>query len=240
MLLTVGVLLVVFLAATTWLGRSERVELALPPVGRVLIVSNAGPVELRNGQANTFVGNESWLFNRPVIETLADGDEVVVRVTCGGSMPCRSASTLTVTAGTEVVVVSTAGPVLVAKFGGDVTVYDGYGDTALGAVTGSVKVVSEKGGVFGSGLAVSRIDVSTVSSEVALDFLILPERVLVVTGPEATRLRLPEGEVSLSIDSPEELQNLEIDSTAGAPTEIVIRSEGPVSVTPPVNVQPKE
>ena len=231
---------VLAMASASWIDGSDTNRVEIPVVGRVLLVSNAGPVEVRNGEANQLVSQESWLLNRPKIESLGDNDEVVIRVTCEGRLPCRSSTVLTVRPGTEVVVVATDGTVLVDTMDGDLTVYDGYGDTLLGPLTGSVKVVSESGRVSGSGLSVSQIDVSTVSSEVALDFQDLPERVLVVTGPEATRLRLPEGDVTLVVMSPEDLQNLEVDSVAGAASEITIRSDGPVTVTPPLEVEPKE
>ncbi len=231
---------VLAMVSASWIDGSDTFRVEIPVVGRVLLVSNAGPVEVRNGDANQLVSQESWLLNRPKIESLGDSDEVVIRVTCEGRLPCRSSATLTVLPGTEVVVVATDGTVLVDKMDGNLTIYDGYGDTLLGALSGSVKVVSESGRVSGNGLSVSQIDVSTVSSEVALDFQTLPERVLVVTGPEATRLRLPEGDVTLLVTSPENLQDLEVDSVRGAASEITIHSEGPVTVTPPLEVQPKE
>ncbi|MEZ5342602.1 MAG: hypothetical protein R2706_14490 [Acidimicrobiales bacterium] len=212
----------------------------LPAVGRVLIVTSAGPIEVASGDTNTLTRNESWLFSPPQVESASDDDEVVIRVTCEGRMPCRSALTLTVMPGTEVVVIATGGTVLATGLAGDVTIYDGYGDTVLGALSGSVKVVSDRGRVAGSGLSVSELDVSTVSSEVALSFTALPERVLVVTGREATRIRLPEGDVVLAITSPEELQNIEVEPTAGASSALTIRSDGPVSITPPVDVAPKD
>ncbi len=233
-------LAVLAMASSSWIDRSDTNRLEIPVVGRVLLVSNAGPVEVRNGDMNQLMTNESWLLNRPKIESLGDNDEVVVRVTCEGRLPCRSSTVLTVLPGTEVVVVATEGPVLVDRMDGDLTIYDGYGDTLLGALTGSVKVVSESGRVSGNGLSVSQIDVSTVSSEVALEFQTLPERVLVVTGPEATRLRLPEGDVTLMVTSPENLQNFEVESVPGSASEITIRSNGPVTITPPLEVKPKE
>lgn len=233
-------LAVLAMASSSWIDRSDTNRLEIPAVGRVLIISNAGPVEVRNGEANQLTSNESWLLNRPKTESLGDSDEVVVRVTCEGRLPCRSSTVLTVLPGTEVVVVATKGSVLVDRMDGSLTIYDGHGDTLLGALTGSVKVVSESGRVSGNGLSVSQIDVSTVSSEVALEFQTLPERVLVVTGPESTRLRLPEGDVTLMVTSPENLQNFEVDSVPGSASEITVLSKGPVTITPPLEVKPKE
>ncbi len=228
------------MVSSSWIDRSDTYRLEIPVVGRVLLISNAGPVEVRNGDVNQLTSNESWLLNRPKIESLGDSDEVVVRVTCEGRLPCRSATVLTVLPGTEVVIVATEGSVLVDQMDGALTIYDGHGNTLLGALSGSVKVVSESGRVSGNGLSVSQIDVSTVSSEVALEFQTLPERVLVVTGRESTRLRLPEGDVTLMVTSPENLQNFEVESVLGSASVITIRSNGPVTITPPLEVQPKE
>ena len=106
-MLVLVLLLSVFLVGG-WLDRSAEERLGLIDTQRLVVISDAGPVVVQAAEVLTLTHQDSWLISEPKLEIVEGDAETVVRSRCSGAFPCRSALTVTVPAGIELVVVASS------------------------------------------------------------------------------------------------------------------------------------
>ncbi len=209
---------------------TSTIEIGTP--GRLIVVNSAGPVEVRQSEDVTSVEHrDSWLLSRPVVEQSVVGSDVVVRLSCPGRTPCRSAVTVAATPGVELVVVG-SGVVTVPSFDGSLTVLAERDGVTLGPIRGSARVVAQDD-VSGFALASTELDVSTVDGELSLDFARPPDRVLLVGSTKPVGADFPDdaaydvtveaagGDVNVDVPEP---------AVGDEPVVVVVRTAGDVTI----------
>lgn len=216
-----------------WFDRSEQAVSDLGAPTRVLLVSDAGPVEIVTADTARLTRRDSWLVSRPQVEMATVDDEVVVRVTCPGRFPCRSLLRLEAPAGVELVVVATRGIVDVTSFDGRLTVFTTASDgVVMGPIAGSARVVSRDGVIRGSSLRAEELDIAVEDARVEVSFALPPDSVVVSAGEDLVALEVPDQLYRLEVETDSSTVEIGIDEATTADRQIVIRSDGPVRVVP--------
>lgn len=236
--LGLAILIAFFVAG--WSDQSAEETLEFAAAQRLMVVTNAGPVEVLTGQTLQVTHADSWLGSRPEIESAAVGGEAVVRVRCEGIMPCRSALTIEAPPGAEVVVVSEDDLVNLTQFDGSVTVYSRRGGVSLGAVSGSAKIVSLDGDVIGTGMELDTVTVAAEHSAIAMSFAAAPQSVVITGGSASVELYVPDVGYSVSVRQPDgaDSSHVQIGIEEKSPPSaadgrlISVVSAGPVTVMP--------
>ncbi len=225
-----GLAITVFLV-DGWMDRSSEDRVDLAPTGRILVISDAGPIVVKSGPTNSLKHSDSWLFSRPGLEVSERPDETIVRSRCSGFSPCRSTLELTVTPGIELVVVAAEEGAHIEHFDGRFTVFSSseHGLVTLGPITGTGRVVAAGGSVEGFGLHLDQLDVEVLGARVMLQFAEVPTAVNVRGGRAATSLRLPAGDYDLGISSPRAV-SIGFDSVPGAASTVTVVSDGVVDI----------
>ncbi len=249
--------IVLVVAASSWLARSSRSITGFEAAGTVLIVNDAGPVRVRSlaslgadvdgveaasddsGAAAIAAGglvvrsSDSWLLRRPVVESLFEDGGLVVRVTCPGRLPCRASLEIFVADGVELTVVAASDMVEVDSFDGSLLVFSGDEGVVLGSVSGSVSVVSD-GPVRGSSLGPSELTVDVVDDLVEIAYLDAPTVLAVNGGAGAISIELP-GDVDYAVDIEAPAPDVSVDVDDLSERRVSVRSSGPVVVSPVVS-----
>jgi hypothetical protein len=228
--LVVGALVSIFFLLG-WFDRSEVGTFSLGQPDRILLVSDAGTVEVVAGNEAAISHNDSWLFSRPRIESAERSGEAVVRVTCPGHFPCRSTVTLTAPTGVELVVVATNGVVDINRFDGKLTVFSTSNDVVLASSSGSARIFSRNGSVRGFGLGFAEIDVETEDSAVELRYAVAPDSVVIRGDETKIEVALPKARYRVRIDTTSTEVDVGFNSTESSERFIVIRSRGPVRLS---------
>lgn len=234
-------LLVLSILGTTWLSSSRSEVHDLGTSAELLIVSDAGPVRIRTLAAFEADGEEvssggvlvrstqSWLLRAPKIEQVGDGASSAFRVTCPSRFPCRASLEVYVPSGTAVSIVAADDAVQVDGFAGALSLFAGEGGVSLGAVSGSVSIVS-KGPVAGDSLGPAELTIDAVDSDVTLRYLDAPTVLAVVAGNGDVSIVLPRGE-DFAVDAQAPDVDLSIPSDPSAERIVSVRSEGAVTIT---------
>ncbi len=230
-----GVALVATFFVFGWLDRSALETVDLGAARRIVVISDAGPVGVTVGETNQLDHGDSWLVQRPTFELDRDDDEVVVRLRCDTAWPCRSAAAVRVVSGTELVVVADGGTVTVERFDGELTVFAGHDQVALGPVRGSARVVAGSGDVLGNGLGLGQLTVEVDRAEIDLEFAESPQSVVITSAEGPVRLRVPDTGYDVAVRVGEDRVDdvaIGVDAVPGADAMISIRGSGPVVVDP--------
>ncbi len=233
--LTVVVVLAALFFGFGWLGRTDEASLGFGDRRRIVIVSDAGPVNVISGDENLASHIDSFLVRRPTIELATDDDEAVLRVLCDTRWPCRAATTIEVKPGTELLVISSGGTVQVSSFSGDLTVFSDHDDVYLGPLAGSARVVSATGDVVGFGLTLQQLTVQLDDAAMDLEFAASPESVVLTNERGVVDLVVPDTGYAVTVfteDDLADLVDLQIGTDPDTPSTVSIRSGGAVTVAP--------
>ncbi len=236
-LLTVPLLLILLaVLGSSWFDRTDVTTIEIGATNRILLVNDAGPIRIRSLAESEgppeLVLRDSWLIRRPELEQVAGAEGVVIRLSCPTRFPCRSAAELSVAAGTEVVVVSTDGLVEVGRFDGSLTVFSSGEGVALGAISGSTRVVSD-GVVFGSDLQSTSASVMASEGDVDITFSRSPAALVIEADGGRVDVVVPNQRFRLDIESSEGTIVADVRESETADRTILVRSVGPVTVRNP-------
>lgn len=216
-----------------WFDQSVETTNELGNPSRLVVEAGAGPIQITvsaDDQARLH-RQDSWLFSEPSYEEESDGGSLIVRSTCPGSFPCRSALRLEVPAGMVVEVVAEDGVVDIVSFDGDLTVRSTASDgVILGPATGSVSIDSPAGEVVGRHVQVNELSVTASAGAVDLVFARAPTVLSVAADDETVQVFVPDLLYRLDIATSSAEVEIDVDRAAGAPREIAISSTGPVTV----------
>ncbi len=217
-----------------WLHQSDVAEVDFDPASRVLVISSAGPVTIVEGPDLRLTHRDSWLLNAPRIEWESDDDELIVRLTCPGRLPCRSSAEITVPTSSELVLVVDGHSAHLESFDGEVTVYGSGEDTivTMGAVSGSGRVVSSGDLVRGFGVQLSHLDVEAASARVDLAFDSPPNGLVVNGGENPVSLVLPEEEYEIGVVTAADRYRAGLDNVPGAERHVSVEADGLVQISP--------
>ncbi len=238
--------MVLFWAATAWLQRSGREVVDFEPAESYRFRSDAGPVDITDGDRPLLRYDASWLLGGPVIASEPPGDgspgsggaPSSIELGCPGPFPCRARSRLEVPAGSPLDVVSLRGDVSVVGFDGDLAIETiGRWDVFLGPLTGSLSVATESGGVFGFGLNADDVEIATTGGEIELRFATRPRRVVIRSGGEPVTLELPDGDYAVNVKGGSSI-TIDVGRLAGADSEILVEAGGPVRIQPRTDENP--
>lgn len=217
-----------------WFDQSIEQTLEVDAPTRLVIVSDAGPVgvsSIEAGQAAAITRRDSWLFSEPRFETVESVGETVVRVTCPGRFPCRSALHAEVPVGTEVIVVATTGVVDVQSHTGSLTVYSSASDgVVLGPVGGSARIVSRGGPISGFHLALDDLDVEADQSPVRISFSASPMSVRVSGSEELVQIAVPQRFYRVDIETGSASVEVGVHQSINSDRGIEVVANGPVQV----------
>jgi hypothetical protein len=224
-------LVVVAVFAVGWLERSEtdRVELGTP--SRVVVVSEAGPLEVAEAEGTAALEvAASYLVLGPEVDTIVEVDRTVVVVRCPGWTPCRTASRLEVPPGTIVEAVVVDDVVNVGPFSGELhlTVEDGH--VAVGPVSGPLVVLTGSASVRATDLRTDTATIRSVSGPVDVTARVAPVSLTIEAVTSPVRLRLPAGPYHLALQG-EPLHVEGIESVRRRANVVTVDTGGPVSVT---------
>jgi hypothetical protein len=230
-----GLFVVVAFFVFGWSDRStvEVIELGAPR--RVIVVSDAGPVVVRTSDSNRVTHSDSWVVRGPTVDLGSDQDESVVRIRCVTRFPCRSATTVDLVPGVELVVISLRDAVDVASFDGALTVFSEGGDVVLGPLRGSARVVSAAGRIDGFGLRATELTVEVDRAAIDLQFDSAPTSVVLTSVAGPIRLETPDTGYDVMVRTGPANANrvdVEVANVPGAASTVSIRSDGPVSILP--------
>ena len=220
-------------AGSGWFDRSAEETLDLATPARVLLVNDAGPVRVRSHDAAdggaSLTYRDSWLVRRPTLEQETGIEGAVIRLTCATWLPCRSSTELSVPAGTEVVVVSSVGLVEVGDFDGVISVFSTGEGVALGAVSGSIRIVSE-GSVEGFSLTADAVEVLVSEGDAHLRFARSPSELAIAADQGAAQVSVPNQRFVVDAVSTSADVTLDLRQSETADRVIVIRAAGPVVI----------
>lgn len=216
-----------------WFDQSVESTIELGTPARLVVEGGAGPIQVTTStddQARLH-RQDSWLFSEPLYEEENSGGSLVVRSSCPGVFPCRSALRLEVPAGMVVEVIAADGVVDVVSFDGDLTVRSTAPDgVILGPATGSVLIDSPNGEVVGRHVQVDDLTVIASGEPVDLVFARAPVVLSVTADDEMVQVLVPDLLYRLDIATSSADVEIDVDRAAGAPREITISSTGPVTV----------
>lgn len=247
---SIGILVIVGFFGFGWLDRTEEASLTFGDLRRIVVISDAGPVEVASGEENRAHHVDSFMLRGPTIELATDDDEAVFRVRCETSWPCRATTSIEVKPGTELLVIATGGTVQVSSFSGDLTVFASAGEVLLGPVAGSARVVSDDGDVAGFGLSLDELTVEVDDAELDLEFAQSPASVVLTSDRGSVDLSLPDTGYDLRLPEPDERDaaidlQLRADATDASsasaqttettdegPGTVAIRANGTITVRP--------
>jgi hypothetical protein len=228
----VSAVLAAAVLAAGWFDRSEVDRLEVGRPGRLVVVNDAGPIEVSEGEGVAVVEvAASYVLRGPAVEVAEGEAGTVVRVVCEGWPPCRAALAVQVPPGTTVEAVSPGDVVAFGPFTGEVTAVSGTGLVVLGPVWGPVRVAVGSAPVRAADLYSAEVVVEAVDGPVELAARVPPAslRVEAVTSPVV--LLVPDGEYHLDVEgSPARIGDVEV--ARRAPSAVRIRSAGPVEVAP--------
>lgn len=217
-----------------WFDQSMESAMSVAAPSRLVIVSDAGRVELSSveeGEAVQIEWRDSWLFSEPRIETAESNGEFVVRLTCPGRFPCRSDLSAAVPEGTDVVVLATDGVVDVRGHVGSLLVLSQSPDgVLLGPVAGSARIFSSHGSVNGFHLALDDLELVVEQSPVRLDFSEPPTAVQVTAADDLVQIGLPQRFYRVGIDTASPSVVVDVNQSINSDRGIDVQSEGPVRV----------
>lgn len=232
---TIGVLVIGVFLALGWADRSDVGTIDTGLVGRMLVISDAGPVEVTRGEQNRVTHSDSWLVRPPQIEVVADDDEAVVRIRCRTSWPCRSAVKVETRPGVELVVIAADGGVQLESFEGALTVFADQGEIVAGPLVGSARLVNGSAGVRGFGLGLTELTVDVDEAPIDVQFAQSPSSVVLSSAEGPIRLEVPDTGYQFTIRTPEDsVDDVDISliSTDTSDAQISIRTDGPITVVP--------
>ena len=217
-----------------WFDQSIEQTLEVDASIRLVIISDAGPVEVSSieaGQPTAVTRNDSWLFSEPQFETMESAGETVVRVTCPGRFPCRSALRVEVPVGVEVVVVATTGVVDVQNHSGSLLVYSSASEgVVLGPVGGSARIVSRGGPISGFHLTLDDLELEADQSPVRVSFSKSPTSVRVSGSEELVQIALPQRFYRVDIEAGSASVEVGVNQSINSDRAIEVVSKGPVQV----------
>lgn len=218
-----------------WFDQSVETTSELGSPARLVVEGGAGPIQVTvssDDQARVH-RQDSWLFSEPTYEEEESGDSLIVRSTCPGVFPCRSALRLEVPVGMVVEVVAGNGLVDIVSFDGELTVRStSVEGVILGPVRGIVSVDSPSGNVTGRHLQLDELTVSAGDGNVDVSFARAPASVSITAEDASVRIVLPDLLYRLDIATSSAEVEIDVDRAAGAPREIIVSSTGPVTVAP--------
>lgn len=236
------VVVVLCVLGTTWFASSRTGIYDVGASSELLIVNDAGSVRVRSldaydGAAEDLASggvlvrsSESWLLRGPRIEQLTEGDASAFRITCPSRLPCRASIEVFVPRGVDLSIVAANDLVQIDSFDGAMSVFAGEGGVVLGAVAGSVSIVSE-GPVQGTNLGPSELTVDVVDANVSLMYLEAPMVLAVVSGEGDVLVGLPtSASYAVGVEAGESV--LGIVSDPASDRLVSIRSAGSVSIQP--------
>ncbi len=229
--MALGVVVLFFVLG--WSDRSRTGEFALGDIRRVVVVTDAGPIEVRTGSVNRVRHADTWLLRGPEVESILDQDEAVIRVRCRTSFPCRSSVWIETVPGVELVVISADDVVTAPTFDGALTVFSGDSDVALGPIKGSARVVTGRGDVSADGLELAELTVEVDRSRIDVEFAASPASVVLTSARGPVRLAVPDTGYQISIRAAEERTDevdVQVASVEESESQIAILSEGTVEV----------
>ena len=232
-----------FVVGSTWFASSTEAVETFPDADRILLINDAGPVRVRS--VSSFDGvldepvsvagiivraSQSWLVRGPRVESVTEGDSLVVRVTCPSRFPCRAALEIFVPSGVQLSVVAARHMVQVDTFDGALSIFAGEEGVVLGSVAGSVSIVSD-GPVSGATLGPAELTIEVVDAPVELTFIDPPMLLSVTAGTRDVFIALPTEEEYL-VDATAPSLAIAVDSNELSERLVSVRAEGSVSINP--------
>lgn len=187
---------------TGWFDRSGRRGLELGAPARVVVVNQAGPLEVVEAAGPVRVDlRSSYLFTGPRLETATSADGAVARASCPGWAPCRVSLRVRVPPGTAVEAVAPGHVVTVGTFTGElsVTVTD-HGAASLGPVSGPLRVLSASSPIRVPDLASGTASIRSGSGAVEVVARVPPAELTVRADTAPVRLTLAPAAYRLELD----------------------------------------
>lgn len=186
--------------AAGWLDRAERSLLDLGAPARVLVVNEAGPLEVVEADGPVALETTaSWLFAGPEVVPTTSTDGAEVRISCPGWLPCRVAARLSVPPGTEVEAVTPHDVVSASRTSGPLTLSSDDGHVALGPVSGPVRVLTGSADVHAAGLRSPDVRIETSSGAVSVWSALVPGSLVVEAGAAPVVLTVPDAAYDLDL-----------------------------------------
>ncbi len=214
--------LIVFLG---WFDRSEETTVELGTPSRIIVINDAGPVSVSQGDVSAVTRRDSWVLAQPSAQIEVQESDILIRVLCPGRTPCRSAIDLQVTGAPDLVIIAD-GFVDIDRYEGKLTVFSTRDGVALGPLRGSVRVVANDS-VTGAGLDTDLLDISA-GGDVDLWFDRRARRFRVqILGEDGVERELTPR--SLDVD-------IGIEVEGGADRSIAIRTNGDVRLRRPPEI----
>ncbi|MGW2252059.1 DUF4097 family beta strand repeat-containing protein [Kitasatospora sp. NPDC001660] len=167
-------------------------------VHKLQLATGSAAVQVRAGREGRVVVRKSlnYTFREPQVSTAFEGDVLVVGVSCRRPLPfsgCGAEIELEVPSGTEVAGSVDSGSVDVADLSGEVRLDATSGALYLRRLSGEVHTRTTSGMVQGTELTSARVEASTDSGSVDLDFARAPHAVDVSTTSGSASMALPKG-----------------------------------------------
>ncbi|MEU8514926.1 DUF4097 family beta strand repeat-containing protein [Kitasatospora sp. NPDC048722] len=167
-------------------------------VRKLQLAAGSASVQVRAGKEGRVVirKNLDYTFRAPQVSTEVEGDVLVVAVSCRQPLPffgCGAEIELEVPSGTEVAGSVDSGSVDVADLGGEVRLEATSGALNLHRLSGEVHTRTTSGMVQGTELTSARVEASSTSGSVELDFVRAPHAVDVSTTSGSATVTLPKG-----------------------------------------------
>jgi hypothetical protein len=177
------------------------------PVRRVVVVIDAGAVEIQGGDRATVTGTRhvNSGFARPHLDESVVGDTLWIRSGCGGfhmvSTWCGVSYTLDVPRAVSVEARSSAGNVTVAGVDGDVEARSEAGVVRVTDVGGSVEAHSSAGRIEGSGLRGPVARAETSAGRVTLSFAAAPSEVTARSAAGNVEIEVPADGIAYRVEA---------------------------------------
>ncbi|MEE1787899.1 DUF4097 family beta strand repeat-containing protein [Streptomyces sp. SP17BM10] len=167
-------------------------------VRKLQLATGSASVRVRAGEDGRVVvrRNLNYTFRAPRFSTVIEGDVLSVAVSCRQPLPflgCGAEIELDVPQGTEVSGSVDSGSVDVADLSGEVRLDATSGALYLRRLSGEVRARTTSGMVEGTELTAARVEASTTSGSVELDFVRAPHAVDVSTSSGSATMTLPKG-----------------------------------------------
>ncbi|MFD7906530.1 DUF4097 family beta strand repeat-containing protein [Kitasatospora sp. NPDC059722] len=167
-------------------------------VRKLQLATGSASVQVRAGKDDRVVvrRNLNYTFRAPQVSTVIEGDVLVVGVSCRQPLPflsCGAEIELEVPQGTGVTGSVDSGSVDVADLSGEVRLDATSGALYLRRLSGEVHTRTTSGMVQGTELGSGRVEASSTSGSVELDFVRAPHAVDVSTTSGSATMTLPKG-----------------------------------------------